>query len=48
MLAHELGHVIGLDHAELADDATDTQPGVRRLPSEATIDRLFTEIGGTV
>ena len=42
-VAHELGHLLGLDDVGSAADvmAESLAPGVRRTPSRADLDRLF-------
>jgi hypothetical protein len=52
VLAHELGHVMGLDHVDRASDSAHVmlerlQPGVRRLPEPGSADQLFAELGQT-
>jgi len=43
VMAHELGHLLGLDHVELETDllAETLARGQRRLPTPAVVDRLF-------
>lgn len=45
VLAHELGHLLGLDHVEVESDlmADILARGERRLPSPAILDRLFAQ-----
>jgi hypothetical protein len=51
VLAHELGHVLGLQHVDTTEFSSDVMgdilhPGARKLPDLETIDRLFSELGG--
>lgn len=48
VLAHEMGHSLGLEHAENANGLADImadqiQPSVRRLPSHRDVDQVFSQ-----